>query len=303
MASVLTVNSKQVNLTNLTKPIWPDPLYTKRDLIRYYIQVSPFILPHLRDRPLVVQRFPHGIDGESFYQKNIPEGSPEWIETCPVAHGEDKITLYVLANNVETLVWLGNQLCLELHPWFSGISALDRPDFAVFDLDPMEKSTFEQVCRVALLIRDLLAELNLRCYPKTSGATGLQLYLPLAPDYTYPDTRRFVEEICRQVRERLPDITTMERTIHKRQGKIYLDYLQNGRGKTLAAPYSPRPLPGAPVSMPLSWAEVAGGNIRPDQFTIQSAIGRLEAVGDQFQEVLAARQKLPGIAAAGTAEA
>lgn len=291
MASVLSVNNRTVTLTNLSKLIWPDQGYTKQDLIRYYIEVSPFLLPHLRNRPLVVQRFPNGIRGEAFYQKNIPEGSPDWIKTCPVTHEEEKITRYVIADNVETLVWLGNQACLELHPWLSSADSLEQPDFAVFDLDPMEKSTFEQVCFVALLTRDLLARLNLKCYPKTSGATGIQLYLPLVPAYSYREVRRFVEAVCRQVNELTPDITTMERAIEKRQGKIYLDYLQNVRGKTIAAPYSPRPLPGAPVSMPLSWEEV--GKIRPEQFTINTAISRLEKTGDRFQAVLAGKQKLP----------
>ncbi|HHX87915.1 MAG TPA: DNA polymerase domain-containing protein, partial [Firmicutes bacterium] len=259
MAPVLSVNDRSVNLTNLTKPIWPDQGYTKQDLIRYYIEVSPFLLPHLQGRPLVVQRFPEGIRGEAFYQKNIPEGSPDWIDTCPVTHEEGKITRYIIVGNLETLIWLGNQACLELHPWLSSSRTLEQPDFAVFDLDPMEKSTFEQVCRVALVIRDLLAGLDLRCYPKTSGATGIQLYLPLTPTYSYREVRRFVEAICWQVHELRPDITTMERIVEKRQGKIYLDYLQNVRGKTIVAPYSPRPLHGAPVSMPLSWEEVAGG--------------------------------------------
>ncbi len=173
------------------------------------------------------------------------------------------------------------------------MEALESPDFAVFDLDPSEGSTFEQVCEVALLIRDMLAGINLKCRPKTSGATGLQLYLPLLPVYTYPDVRRFVEKICRQVVEQIPAITTLERSIGKRQGKIYLDYLQNIRGKTLAAPYSPRPLPGASVSMPLFWEEVEGGGIAPGQFTLSNALQRLERTGDLFQTVLADKQKLP----------
>lgn len=293
MVSVLSINNKEVALTNLSKPIWLDSGYTKQDLIRYFIEVSPFLLPHLKNRPLVVQRFPHGIQGEAFYQKNIPAGAPEWIKTFPVTHEGDKVTRYILANDVETLVWLGNQVCLELHPWLSSINTLEQPDLAVFDLDPMESSTFEQVCRVALQIQELLLEFNLKCYPKTSGASGIQIYVPLVPVYSYSEVRRFVEAVCRQVYELLPDITTMERVIEKRQGKIYLDYLQNVRGKTIIAPYIPRPLPGAPVSMPLFWEEVAAGKIRPDQFTIGTAVARLGKIGDRLREAIMSKQKLP----------
>lgn len=296
MVPVLTINNRVVHLTNLERLLWPDSGYTKRDLIRYYIEVSPFLLPYLENRPLVVRRFPGGIGRESFYQKNIPAGAPDWIKAHPIAHGEREIAHYIVANDVETLTWLGNQACLELHPWLSSSDTLEQPDFAVFDLDPMEKSTFQQVCRVALLIRELLDCLGLKCYPKTSGATGIQVYLPLIAIYSYREVRRFVEAICRQVNEQLPDITTMERLIKKRGGKIYLDYLQNGRGKTIVAPYSPRPLPGAPVSMPLSWEEVAGGKIRPEQFSISTALDYLKKNSNRYQAIITDKQKLPEIA-------
>jgi bifunctional non-homologous end joining protein LigD len=292
MAPTLTVNDKKVNLTNLDRALWPEQGYTKHDLIRYYIEAAPYLLPHLRNRPLVVQRFPGGIDGEGFYQKNIPAGAPTWLRACPVAHQEGKETVYLVAESVEDLVWLGNQACLELHPWLSSLGSLDYPDFAVFDLDPMENSTFDQVRFAALAIRDYLARLGLRCYPKLSGATGLQLYLPLEPVHPYAAARGFVEQVCRQIHWLLPEITTVERKVERREGKIYLDYLQNVYGKTLAAPYSPRPIPGAPVSMPLTWAELAAGDVRPGDYTIITAPDRLKKTGDLFAPALTDKQKL-----------
>ncbi|NLM23418.1 MAG: DNA polymerase domain-containing protein [Firmicutes bacterium] len=293
MAPSLTVNRREVRLTNLQRILWPEEELTKRDLIRYYIQVAPYLLPHLANRPLVVQRFPRGIHGEGFYQKNIPAGAPCWLTTCPVSHREGKVTRYVVAENLETLVWLGNQACLELHPWLSSLNHLERPDFCVFDLDPMENSTFDQVRQVAQAIRDTLEALGLKSYPKLSGATGIQIYLPVKPLYTYDQVRRFAEVVCLRVHELLPEITSLARAVGERGGKVYLDYLQNVYGKTLAAPYSPRPLPGAPVSMPLDWSEVGPGGPAPGDFTILNALPRLERYGDRFAPVLEEKQELP----------
>ena len=292
---VLEVNQKKVRLTNLDRVLWPEQGYTKHDLIRYYIEAAPFLLPHLQNRPLVVQRFPGGIDGEAFYQKNAPEGAPDWLQTIAIEHREGKETRYIVAANVETLVWLGNQACLELHPWLSSIGSLEKPDFAVFDLDPMEKTTSDQVREVALTVREVLLHLNLESFPKLSGATGLQIYVPLKPLYAYRQVRTFVETVCAQVHQLLPAITSLERKVEQRGGKLYLDYLQNGRGKTLAAPYSPRPLPGAPVSMPLSWDEVTAWKIKPADFTIKNAPALLQERGDLFAAVLSLKQKLPSI--------
>lgn len=292
---VLEINQRRVRLTNLDRILWPEQSYTKHDLIRYYIEVAPFLLPHLQNRPLVVQRFPGGINGEAFYQKNVPEGAPEWLHTIAIKHRDGKETRYVVAANVETLVWLGNQACLELHPWLSSIGSLEKPDFAVFDLDPMEKTTSGQIREVALTVREVLLHFNLESFPKLSGASGLQIYVPLEPLYAYGQVRRFVEAVCAQVHRLLPAITTLERKVEQRGGKLYLDYLQNGRGKTLAAPYSPRPLPGAPVSMPLSWEEVAAWKIKPGDFSIKNTPALLRERGDLFAAVLDLKQKLPSI--------
>lgn len=290
---MLTVNHRELRLTNMNRVLWPDSGLIKQDLIRYYIAVAPYLLPHLRGRPLVVQRFPDGINGEGFYQKNIPEGVPEWLQTHPVIHQEGKETRYIIADSTEALVWLGNQACLELHPWLSSAADLERPDFAVFDLDPMENSTYEDVCRSALLIRELLDQQGLRCYPKLSGATGMQLYLPLKPLYSYAQSRAFAEQNCRQAHTLLPEITTVERKIDRRRGKLYLDYLQNVFGKTLAAVYSPRSLPGAPVSIPLDWTEVEAGFPKPGEYTLTGVLDRLQKKGDLFSPVLMDKQEIP----------
>lgn len=290
---MLTVNNKELTMTNLDRELWPDDGVLKHDLVRYYIEVAPYLLPHLRDRPLVVQRFPEGIDGSGFYQKNVPAGAPEWLRTCPVMHSGGKETLYIVVDSIETLIWLGNHACLELHPWLSSVGTLEYPDFVVFDLDPMELSSFSDICTVALAIRELLSGLHLECYPKLSGATGMQLYLPVEPRYTYRQARDFAEAVCRRIHRAYPEITTLERKIERRGGRLYLDYLQNGRGKTLAAPYSPRPLPGAPVSLPLTWDEVGGEAVLPGEFSLQNLMPRLEQKGDLFAPVLGKKQTIP----------
>ncbi|MGB4516455.1 MAG: non-homologous end-joining DNA ligase [Dethiobacteria bacterium] len=295
LMTTLVINYKELSLTNLDRELWPAEGLLKYDLIRYYIEAAPYLLPHLRNRPLVVQRFPEGIDRAGFYQKNLPEGAPGWLRSCPVRHGEGKEILYIVADSIETLAWLGNQSCLELHPWLSSVGSLENPDFVVFDLDPMEQSTFSDVCTIAVAVKELLARMHLQCYPKLSGATGIQIYLPVEPRYTYRQAREFAEAICRRVHLAYPEITTIARKVEQRKGKLYLDYLQNGRGKTLAAPYSPRPLPGAPVSMPLTWEDVAGEAILPGDFNLENVMAHLERQGDLFAPVLENKQFLPQI--------
>lgn len=295
MSAVMEINGHEVKLTNLDRVLWPQDHLLKRDLVRYLIEVAPFMLPHLRQRPLVFQRFPEGTQNEGFYQKNSPQGAPHWLRTYPVKHEGDKITHYVIAEDTATLTWIGNQSCMEIHAWLSSIPHLDNPDFAVFDLDPMESSTFDDVREVALLVRQALQEFQLKGFPKTSGATGLQVYVPLIPRYSYQEVRQFVEVLCRTIAGAYPQKTTVERRISERSGKIYLDYLQNVKGKTLVAPYSPRPQPGAPVSMPLSWDEVEVGGFAPADFNLLTALSRLEQKGDLFAPILQERQKIDAV--------
>ncbi len=298
MENFFEINGQEVRLTNLDKVLWPGEGFTKYQLIKYYLEAAPFLLKYLKNRPVVFQRFPGGIQEKGFYQKNFPaEGGPSWVKTYSIAsRNSSKVTRYILVEDVQTLVWLGNQACIEIHPWFSSLQSLEKPDFAVFDLDPMENSTFQQVCSVSLTIRDLLGEVGLKCYPKTSGSTGLQVYVPLLSRYTYEEVREFVSYFCSLTHDIHPEITTMERKVDKRQGKMYLDYLQNAWGKTINAPYSVRPRPGAPVSTPLLWEEIQQGNISSSaDFHLQNIKKRLEVRGDLFEGVLSNRQSIDHI--------
>jgi bifunctional non-homologous end joining protein LigD len=292
MTPTLEINKRPVTLTNLKKELWPGEGIDKYRLIKYYLEVSPYMLPHLKNRFLVFQRFPGGINEKGFFQKNCPQGAPSWIKTVTFKHSADKVTRYILATGPESLTWLGNQACLEIHQWLSSVNSLENPDFAVFDLDPMEGVAFSQVCTVAFALYGLLKKKGYKGYPKTSGSRGIQVYLPLYPVYSYEVVRKFCEEIFKELNRLFPAITTLERKVSARGAKIYLDYLQNAQGKTLVAPYSPRPLPGAPVSAPLEWSEIEACSFLPSSFGIKNILYRLQKKGDLFAPVLTNRQKI-----------
>ncbi|MDI3280871.1 MAG: non-homologous end-joining DNA ligase, partial [Bacillota bacterium] len=242
-------------------------------------------------RPLTVVRYPDGIAGESFYQKNLPEHAPPWIRTWTVLSLESGRPIrYPLCEDLPTLVWLANQAAVELHPWHSRIDRPHYPDWAVVDLDPAEGATYRDVIRVALAVKDLLNQLGLRGYPKTSGATGLHVYIPLQRLYTYRQVSRFVGHLGQVVAAALPEIATTERMVRRRTGKVYLDHLQNLPGKTIVAPYAVRPRPGAPVSTPLTWDEVP--SLDPASLTIKTVPQRLARVGDLFRPLLEGGQEL-----------
>ncbi len=294
--SVKQFPEKKVAFSNLDKILWPDNGLSKYNLIRYYLEISSYLLPHLYNRFLVFQRFPEGADQPGFYQKNCPQGAPDWLPRAPFTHGS-KITEYVLADGPETLAWIGNQACIEIHPWLSPADNPDTPDFAVFDLDPPRGTPFPRVCVVAAALHDVLLQKGLRAYPKTSGSRGIQVYLPLLPRYSYEQARQCVSDLLSDVHDRLPGETTLERTISRRGDKIYLDAFQNGRGKTIVAPYSPRPLPGAPVSTPLDWSEIRAMTTphaprRNVSFTMKTIGSRLAKRGDLFSPVLWDRQTI-----------
>lgn len=281
----VSVNGKTLELTNLEKVFWPEKGLLKGDLIKYYYEVSPWILPHLRDRPIVMKRYPDGIEGKSFYQKRCPEYAPPWLETVAIGGGEESIN-YCLCNNEAALVWLINQGCIEIHPWLSSTQSLSRPDFMVFDLDPSEGVSFSQVIEVALAVKECLDLCRLTGFLKTSGASGIHIYVPLKTLYSYAQVREAAKIIAELVCSRVPALATVERTVRNRTGKVYVDYLQNGEGKTIASVYSVRPVPAASVSMPLSWEEIETRAVEPDMFTIESVRKRLEERGDLFSPVL-----------------
>ncbi len=291
--SYVAVGEHNLKLTNLDKLIWPEGL-TKAHLVKYYSDVAPYILPHLRNRPLVMKRYPDGIDGEAFYQKECPDYAPSWIKRQPVEHSE-KVVNYIVCNDQPTLLWLANQACIEMHAWLARVESLETPDLAVMDLDPAGGASFEDVLEIALLVRRVLDEFKIKSYPKTSGASGLHLFVPVRQVYSWRQVTGAMKYVAELVVKVHPDKTTVERKVEKRTGKVYLDYLQNGRGKTMAFQYGLRPLPGAPVSTPLSWDEVEEGKIRPGQFTMDTIFQRLKSVGDIYAGILNTRQSLDEI--------
>lgn len=289
-AATLEVINREMQLSNLDRILWPEAGYTKKDLIHYYATIFPYMGPHLRQRPLVFTRYPSGIAGKSFYQKDAPKNLPDWIQTFAWTGSDGSVKNYVLVNSATDLVWLANQACIEIHPWLSHTTNIAYPDFIVFDLDPSAHNSFAEIVSVANLVKQLMDQLDLRVYLKTSGSTGLHIYLPIVNRYTYAQVRNFGQAIAEMICKVLPDITTIQRSVHRRGQRIYIDYLQNGLGKTVCAPYCVRPRPAATVSTPIKWAEIS--SISPAQFTIKTLPERLNQLGDLFQDVLSDQQEL-----------
>ncbi len=279
------IGKKTVTLTNLSKIFWPIEGYTKGDVIAYYREIAPAILPHLRDRPQSMLRYPNGIDGKNFYQKDASNLAVDWIEKT-IVHSESgkKDIPYLLCQNEASMVYLNNLGCIDFNPWSSRIGQLDHPDYLIIDLDP-EGTSFRTVVETALTTREVLEQLEIPSYIKTSGAKGMHIYIPLGAKYTYEQSRNLAELLCLQVHKKIPAITSMKRNPKDRQGLVYLDYLQNIQGQTLASVYSVRAQPGATVSTPLVWSEV-NDRLHPSQFTIKNVQTRLQKHGDLFKEVL-----------------
>jgi len=273
-----------IKFTHLNKLYWPEDGITKREMFNYYHQVAPFMVPYLKDRPMSLNRFPGGIHGESFYQKNVKDKAPEWAETMPHTNSEGVAKDYLLGNNEATLLWMATLGCIEMNPWFSRVQSPDNPDYCVIDLDP-DKQHFDQVIEAAQEVKKVLDAIDVPSYPKTSGSTGMHIYIPLGAQYTYDQSQLFANIIVKLVHKQIPDFTTLERMISNRKGKMYLDFLQNRPGATIAGVYSLRPKPGATVSMPVTWDEVRPGLTMRD-FTIHNAIDRLKETGDLFEGVL-----------------
>ena len=277
----------ELNLSNLGKLYWPREKITKGDLISYYETIGPFILPYLKNRPLSLKRNPNGILDEGFYHKDAGDIAPAWIKTANIhSASSDKIVHYLVCNDVKSLLFIANLGCIEMNPWNSTVQKPDHPDYLVMDIDPSEKNTFEEVIDVALVIKEILDSAGAKGYCKTSGATGLHIYIPCNKKYDYEKVRNFAKIIATLAHEELPETTTMERSLSKRKkNQIYIDYLQNSRGQTLASAYSVRPKPGATVSAPLEWREVKKG-LHVSDFTIKNIKKRIEKKGDLFEAVL-----------------
>lgn len=275
----------ELTFTHLSKVYWPEDDVTKRDMFNYYYQVADYILPYLKDRPMSLNRFPNGIHGPSFYQKDVKGKAPEWIsKTFPYTNGEGEHKEYLVGSDESYLLWMASLGCIEMNPWFSRVKSPDNPDYCVIDLDP-DKNTFDQVIEAALEVKKVLDAIDVPSYCKTSGSTGMHIYIPLDAKYDYDQSQMFARLIVGIVHKQIPDYTSLERMIANRKGKMYLDFLQNRPGATIAGPYSLRPKPGATVSMPLHWDEVKPGLTMKD-FTIFNSIDRLKETGDLFKGVL-----------------
>jgi bifunctional non-homologous end joining protein LigD len=286
------IGGRTVHLTNLTKLLFPEDRYSKRDLIRYYVQVAPVMIPHYKDRPLSMNPHPDGIHGKSYWVKDKPDYAPEWI---PTFRYQDQKSLkdWILIEEVATLAWLANHAVIDMHPWYSRVDKPEYPDWSVVDLDPAEGATFKDVIAVAKVVKTALDHLNLTALLKTTGQSGLHIYIPIERRYTLDESRGFVAKLSHMIAELMPDKVTEVWEVKRRTGKIRIDYTQNVINKTLAGPYSVRPALRAPVSTPIAWKELDDPRLRPDKWTIQTLGDRLLEVGDLFHDALTMRQRLP----------
>jgi bifunctional non-homologous end joining protein LigD len=279
--------TKTVKLSSPDRVLYPDDGITKGDVFGYYEQVGPAIVPHLRDRPFTMKRYPHGITGEVFFQKQAPRGMPDWIATRQFRtwprEGGSRLVDFPLINSPEAVLWVVQMNCIDMNAWYSRIDKPDRPDFVLFDLDPPDDG-FELAIEVAHLIRELLDELELPGYVKTSGADGIHVVAPITRRSTFKQTYDFAEKASRLLEQRHPGKVTTEWLKKKREG-VLVDHRQNGHGKTIASVYSVRPKPGAPVSTPLHWEELTP-TVRPRDFGMKEALQRIEEHGDLYAPVL-----------------
>jgi bifunctional non-homologous end joining protein LigD len=303
---VWRVGGQDLKLTNLDKVLFPpldgtdDPPITKRELIRYFARIAPAMLPHLAERPLNLHRFPNGAGGPSFWQKDLPESTPGWLrrwrETGVEEREDRKPNIHLVADRVATLCWLGNQAAFEIHAWTARLEDPWRPTFALIDVDPGDRTTWEETLTLARLYRTAFEHLGVRAYPKLTGKRGLQAWIPVVPGrYTYADTSAWVEKVSRAVGAMVPDLVSWEWAKAGRKGRARLDYTQNASIKTLVAPYAVRPAPGAPVSAPITWDELDAPDLRPNSWTIRTVVERVAEVGDLFAAAQTDHQELPKV--------
>ncbi|MFR9807172.1 DNA ligase D [Pseudonocardia sp. RS010] len=291
------VGGREPALTNLDKVLFPGdreaPL-TKRDVIRHYARVAPYLVPYLRDRPVNLHRYPDGVDRPGFWQKEVPSHAPEWLRRWrnPAAEpGETQV--YAVVDSAAALVWMANYGAVELHPWTSRLPEVHRPTWALIDIDPGTRSTFADVLVLARLYRTALDHLGVRAAPKVTGKRGVQIWVPVENGYTFADTRRWVERLSKAVGRMVPELITWEWYTDRRSGLIRLDYTQNAINKTLVAPFSIRPGPDAPVSVPIEWDELDDPDLRPDRWTVRTLPDRLAAHGDPLRPLVGLPQPLP----------
>ncbi|GGA99183.1 DNA ligase D [Puia dinghuensis] len=285
-SQMVTINGQELSFTHLDKVFWPKEKYTKRNLLNYYHQVASYLLPYMVDRPQSLNRQPNGINGPSFFQKNVKGKVPGWIKTFPYHSAEDpEDKEFLVCTDEASLLYIISLGCIEVNPWSSRVKTPDNPDWCIIDLDPDRKTPFDKVIEAAQVTKKILDAAGIESYCKTSGSTGLHVYFPLGAKYTYEESKEFARVVVERVNAEIPAYTTLERTLSARKGRMYLDFLQNRPQATIAAPYAVRPKPGATVSAPLHWEEVKKG-LSMQAFTIQTMGDRLKEVGDLFQPVL-----------------
>lgn len=285
-SAVLEIDGREVRLTNLGKPFWPEDGITKGDLLRYYAAVAPALLPHVRDRAMVMKRYPNGAFGKCFWMKRAPEPRPSWIETCSIAHKSESVIAFPIVQDLASLLWIVNLGCIDLNPWYARCGDVDRPDWLHFDLDPGPGARFEDVLEAALLVREALETFDMPAYAKTTGSSGVHVYVPIVHGPVQKQVWSFAKAFAHALAAEHPRMLTAEYRIANRpHGRVLVDYNQNAWGRTLASIYSPRPKPRAPVSAPVTWEEIAQG-ISIEDFTIATVPDRLARLGDLWAPLL-----------------
>jgi bifunctional non-homologous end joining protein LigD len=287
--AIVTAGGREVSLTNLDKPFWPALGITKGALLQYYAEVAPALVPHVRDRAMVMKRYPNGAAGPFFFMKRTPSPRPDWIETCSIAHGSGSVIAFPMVQDAASLLWLVNLGCIDLNPWYSRCDDVDRPDFLHFDLDPGPGATFPQVLESALVVREALDTLELTSYPKTSGSRGIHVYVPITRGPTQKEVWAFAKALAFELAARHPTLLTAEYRLAKRpKQRVLVDYNQNAWGRTLASVYSVRPTPHAAVSAPVTWQEVEKG-LAIEDFTMTTMRPRLARRGDLWKPLASSR--------------
>jgi bifunctional non-homologous end joining protein LigD len=287
--AAVRVGGRVVQLTNLDKIFWPEAGYTKRDLLRYYTDISPALLPHLKSRAMVMKRYPNGIHGKWFFMKRTPSPRPDWLETCEIMHSSGNQIAFPLVQDLASLLWVVNLGCIDLNPWYARCDDVDRPDYLHFDLDPVEGTGFEQVRKTALVVRDALKSLGMSPLVKTSGSKGMHVYVPIVRGPLQKDVWQFAKTLAQQLDKFYPELITAEYRVARRpRGRVLVDYNQNAWGRTLASLYSVRPTVGATVSAPVTWDEVEKG-FEIQDFTIDNMPTRVRKLGDLWKPLLATR--------------
>jgi bifunctional non-homologous end joining protein LigD len=284
---LVRIDGRVVQLTNLPKVFWPELGLTKRDLLQYYLDVSPVLLPHLKDRAMVMKRYPNGIRGKWFFMKRTPSPRPEWLETCAIMHDSGNLIEFPMVQDVPSLLWLINLGCIDLNQWYARCDDTDRPDYLHFDLDPVEGAGFDQLRETALVVRNGLLELGMNPLAKTSGSKGIHIYVPIVRGPEQKDVWRFAKAFAKQLEQLLPRLITAEyRVAHRPRGRVLVDYNQNAWGRTLASIYSVRPTERATVSAPVTWEEVEQGFEIAD-FRLDNVPDRVRQLGDLWKPLLA----------------